>query len=65
MRVDPGLFAAADKVKDGELVKEPVKEGTKFAVIRRRGSLEASTRTLDQGPPRFARLFRGKSCPMR
>ncbi len=48
VRVDAALFRAAEKVKDGELVPEPVKEGSKFAVVWRRGSLPAKSRTLEQ-----------------
>jgi peptidyl-prolyl cis-trans isomerase C len=48
VRVDPALFAAADKVGDGQIVQEPVKEGDKWAVIWRRGSMEEVHRTLAQ-----------------
>jgi len=48
LRVDPALFAAADKLRDGELGAEPIKEGTHFAVIWRRGSMKPSSRTLAQ-----------------
>jgi len=48
LRVDPALFAAADKLADGELAAEPLKEGAHFAVIWRRGSMKASNRTLAQ-----------------
>lgn len=48
VRVDPALFEAADKVKDGELFSTPVKEGERFAVIWRRGSMPAVTRTVAQ-----------------
>lgn len=48
VRVDPALFAASEKVKDGEIVPEPVKEGDNWAVVWRRGSLEAVNRTLAQ-----------------
>ncbi len=48
VRVDPALFAAADKVKDGEVVPAPVKEGDKWAVVWRRGSMEEVHRTLAQ-----------------
>ena len=48
VRVDPALFAAAQKVKDGEFVQQPVKEGEHWAVIWRRGSLKPVTRTLLQ-----------------
>ena len=48
LRVDPALFAAADKLSDGELALEPIREGSHFAVIWRRGSMKAVTRTLEQ-----------------
>ena len=48
VRVDPALFAAAAKVKDGEFVPEPVEEGKNFAVIWRRGSTPAVHRTLEE-----------------
>jgi hypothetical protein len=38
LRVSPALFAAADRVKDGELVASPVGEGDAFAVVWRRAS---------------------------
>jgi peptidyl-prolyl cis-trans isomerase C len=56
VRVDPALFNAADKVKDGEVVPEPVKEGDGFAVIWRRGSLEAANRTLAQEAPAIKQI---------
>src|SRR6478609_154494 len=48
LRVDPALCAAADKLTDGALGAEPLKEGTHFAVIWRRGSMKASNRTIAQ-----------------
>jgi peptidyl-prolyl cis-trans isomerase C len=48
VRVDPALFQAAKGVKDGELVAQPVREGSKFAVVWRRGSRPERTRTLEQ-----------------
>jgi peptidyl-prolyl cis-trans isomerase C len=48
VRVNPALFAAADKVKDGELAPEPVAEGSQWAVVWRRGSLPAIHRSIDQ-----------------
>jgi hypothetical protein len=41
LRVSPALFAAADRVKDGELVGSPVPEGDAFAVVWRRASQPA------------------------
>lgn len=57
LRVDPALFVAAEKVKDGELVPEPVKEGERFAVVWRRGSLEAVNRTLSQEAPAIRQIL--------
>jgi peptidyl-prolyl cis-trans isomerase C len=41
LRVLPALFAAADRVQDGELVGVPVPEGDGFAVVWRRASQPA------------------------
>jgi peptidyl-prolyl cis-trans isomerase C len=48
VRVARGLFEAADRVKDGELVPEPVREGDAFAVIWRRGSRATQIRSLSE-----------------
>ena len=48
VKVDPKLFEAARKVKDGELVPQPVAEGEAFAVLWRRGSTPAVSRPLEQ-----------------
>lgn len=48
LRVDPALFAAADKLSDGELSPEPMKEAAHFAVLWRRGSSKGVTRTVAQ-----------------
>ena len=47
VQVDPAVFAAADKVADGAIVAQPLKEGDKFSVIWRRGSVEATKRTIE------------------
>ncbi len=48
LRVDPALFAAADGLSDGDIAPQPVKEGAHWAVIWRRGSMKAVTRSLEQ-----------------
>jgi peptidyl-prolyl cis-trans isomerase C len=48
LRVDPALFAAADHLADGELAKQPLREGSHWAVIWRRGSQPAILRTVTQ-----------------
>jgi parvulin-like peptidyl-prolyl cis-trans isomerase-like protein len=46
VRVAPQLFAAANKVGDGQLVLTPVPEGEQFAVVWRRKSRAAETQKL-------------------
>jgi peptidyl-prolyl cis-trans isomerase C len=48
LRVDPVLFASASQLADGELAKEPLKEGSHWAIIWRRGSAPAISRTVAQ-----------------
>lgn len=48
LRVDPALFAAVDKLPDGELAPEPLPVQGGFAVIWRRGSLPAVARSVAQ-----------------
>jgi peptidyl-prolyl cis-trans isomerase C len=48
VRVAPELFAAADKVEDGELVAEPIREGEFWAVVWRRGTMPAVLRTFEE-----------------
>jgi peptidyl-prolyl cis-trans isomerase C len=45
--VDPAIYAAASKVKDGELVPAPVKEGSHLAVVWRRGTLAKVSRPFE------------------
>jgi peptidyl-prolyl cis-trans isomerase C len=48
VRVEPALFAAASKVKDGEFVSEPIREGEGFAAVWRRGTLPAVHRSVEE-----------------
>jgi peptidyl-prolyl cis-trans isomerase C len=48
LRVDPALFAAADALNDGDIASQPIKEGGHWAVLWRRGSMKAVTRSLEQ-----------------
>jgi peptidyl-prolyl cis-trans isomerase C len=48
VKVDASLVAAARRVKDGEMVPEPVAEGAHWAVVWRRGTVGASKRTVDE-----------------
>lgn len=53
LEVDRALFAAADGVKDGELVPKPVAEGPRFAVVWRRGSVSERVLELKQEAARI------------
>jgi peptidyl-prolyl cis-trans isomerase C len=46
VQVDPTVFAAVEKVGDGTVVPTPLKEGDRWSVLWRRGSIEATKRTL-------------------
>jgi peptidyl-prolyl cis-trans isomerase C len=60
VRVDPALFAAADKLEDGQVAPEPVKEGEHFAVLWRRGSMEEVRRTIAQEEHAIRQVLRRK-----
>lgn len=47
VQVDPAVFAQADKVGDGTVISAPLKEGDRWSVLWRRGSIEATKRTLE------------------
>ncbi|MBI4702039.1 MAG: peptidyl-prolyl cis-trans isomerase [Deltaproteobacteria bacterium] len=47
VRVNPALYRAALGVEDGQVVPEPVPDGGDFAVVRRRGTMKAVTRRLE------------------
>jgi peptidyl-prolyl cis-trans isomerase C len=57
LTVDPTLYAAASKVRDGEFCPEPVREGAHFAVVWRRGTLPALNRSLDAERPAITALL--------
>ena len=46
LQVNPALFAAAARLKDGEIAKQPINEGNKFAILWRRGHVAAEPATL-------------------
>jgi peptidyl-prolyl cis-trans isomerase C len=45
--VDKAVFSAVDKVPDGTIVGTPLQEGDRWSVLWRRGSAEATKRTLE------------------
>lgn len=45
--VDKAVYAAVDKLTDGTILSTPLKEGDRFSVLWRRGSVEATRRTLE------------------
>jgi peptidyl-prolyl cis-trans isomerase C len=58
LAVDPVLFAAAAKVKDGDLVPEPVREGERFAAVWRRGTSPKVSRSLEDARAHIVFLLR-------
>jgi peptidyl-prolyl cis-trans isomerase C len=46
LRVDPEIVRAAQTVRDGALVPEPVAEGEYFSVVWRRGTIASTKRTV-------------------
>jgi hypothetical protein len=61
VRVDPKLYEAARQLKDGEILRRPVLEGQRFAVVWRRGSLSPSEKSLaDVAPALGARLSQAR-----
>jgi peptidyl-prolyl cis-trans isomerase C len=48
LRVDPAIFAAVDGMQDGQLAPEPLAVAGAYAVVWRRGSLPALSRTVAQ-----------------
>jgi peptidyl-prolyl cis-trans isomerase C len=52
-RIDPAIFKAADKVRDGEVVPEPVKVGNKWSVVWRRQTVAPTNRSLLAETPKI------------
>jgi peptidyl-prolyl cis-trans isomerase C len=48
VRVNAALFAAVDPLAEGEILAEPLRDGSNFAVLWRRGSMPGVERTLEQ-----------------
>ena len=62
VKVDPAIVKAAQTVKDGELVPQPVAEGSWFAVVWRRGSVPANKRSVEDSAAQIrAALFRERT----
>jgi len=57
-KVPVELVKAAMGVRDGELVREPVPEGAGFAVVWRRGSMPAMSRSLAEEAGNIEQLLR-------
>ena len=47
VQVDRSLYDAARRVRDGDLVLDPVPEGNRFAVVWRRGTRQATSRSIE------------------
>jgi peptidyl-prolyl cis-trans isomerase C len=62
LRADPALVRAAQAVKDGEFVSEPVQEGSGFAVVWRRGTVAANRQSVDDASAQIrAAIFRERT----
>ncbi len=62
VKVDPALVKAAQTVKDGEIVPQPVAEGSSFAVVWRRGTVPANKRSVEDSAAQIrAALFRERT----
>jgi len=48
LKIEPAIAKAASAVKDGEIVPDPVAEGSGFAVVWRRGTVGASHRSVTE-----------------
>jgi peptidyl-prolyl cis-trans isomerase C len=57
VRVDPALFAAVEKLSDGQLLPDPLKVAAGVAVVWRRGSLPPITRTVAEETPAIRTLL--------
>ncbi len=57
VKVDPALFEAANKVKNGAVVPQPVNEGGKWAVVWRRGGMRSVTRAVDDEAPQIRQIL--------
>lgn len=58
LRVDPALIAAVRNLRDGELVPEPVPEGSAFAVIWRRGTRPETRESLESQSENIRAILR-------
>lgn len=59
LKVHVEIVQAAQKVKDGEIVGDPIAEGENFAVVWRRGTVAASKRSVEDVAPQIRdTLFR-------
>jgi peptidyl-prolyl cis-trans isomerase C len=55
--VDKSVYAAVDKVADGTIVGAPLQEGDRWSVLWRRGSVEATKRTLEEETPSIRQIL--------
>ncbi len=57
IRVNPALYAAALKVKDGEIAPEPIADGATWAIVQRRGTVDTPERTLEAETPNIRAML--------
>jgi len=51
VRVNPALFVAADKLTEGQIATEPVKDGDAWVIVSRRGTMRTPERPLEMEAP--------------
>jgi len=57
VRVDPAVYSALERLPEGEIAPNPIKVGSALAVVWRRGSLPAISRTVQQEAPAIRALL--------
>jgi peptidyl-prolyl cis-trans isomerase C len=58
LHVEPGIVKAASQVRDGEIVPQPVPEGSAFAVIWHKGTIAAIRRPVEDVAPQIRDTLR-------
>jgi peptidyl-prolyl cis-trans isomerase C len=56
-KIDKAVLEAVDKVKDADLVPEPVKEGDRWSVLWRRQTMKAIDRSLESETPSIRQVL--------
>ena len=60
VKINPALYQAAEGVGDGEVVPEPIQDGSRFVIVQRRGTRQTPERTLKAEGPAIRRKLAQK-----